>query len=51
LFGVAARPVDEVEHLLQDLDDGNLAEERAAVGASVAGAVREAGCAGVGAPR
>jgi hypothetical protein len=39
LSGVAARPVNEVEHLLQDLDDGNLAEERGAVG----------GCAGVSA--
>ena len=49
LFGVAACPVDEVEHLLQDLDDGNLTEEREAVGASVAGGGAEAGCAGVGA--
>src|SRR5688572_18570561 len=49
LLRVGACPVEEVEHLLLNLDDGNLIEERRAVGAAVAGAVREAGGAGVGA--
>jgi len=49
LPGVGVRPVEEVEHFVQDLDDGDLVEERGSVGAAVAGAVREAGGAGVGA--